>query len=557
MPAHCSRRSLFLPLVFASMFATSVRAQARDSVSIVEVTPKGALRFGVPTDFTFVADVTLASADTAVLTASFNLDDPERYRMVATTALHRGTQRVTLHASAAPVDWSERGAQFGYSVNIRLLESLSADGSIRGLYSLRGTFGVGPAFVPDPTYFEFQVEKPVRRAAISAGPRYPVELRAAGVEGEVLVQFVVDSMGVPLMSTYRVLRSNHDMFSQAVRSALPDMRFTPAEVNGHKVRQLVQQPFVFAIAKGDKGAAPPGAGTVSAAERPALPQMSRAPAPRTGTLDGWTVEQRLTVDSGNGVPPIVSTIRSQGADGRSRTEIESAATLRIGRMVTLRDSASGRTTVLMPSVQQGTVMSRFERPGAPFRVEQTSHSQTITDLGNGERIADRPTHHYRVDGTYESRLSLGARACVLTMATSADYWTTHDPVIVEIQRRMRSLSRDMQANSPMMIAMADSNDLAKLGAPLKVVMHISAAEPPGTKPMTVAYEITAVSQGPLDASIFDPPEGYQLSEFPGLTPSVRTDSLRTQMAERLFDVMLKSMPSAPGQTAKCTPPGKP
>jgi len=34
-----------------------------------------------------------------------------------------------------------------------------------------------------------------------------------------------------------------------VRSALPNMLFLPAEVGGKKVKQLVQQPFVFAIVK--------------------------------------------------------------------------------------------------------------------------------------------------------------------------------------------------------------------------------------------------------------------------------------------------------------------
>jgi protein TonB len=34
-----------------------------------------------------------------------------------------------------------------------------------------------------------------------------------------------------------------------VKNALPRMRFIPAEVGDKKVRQLVQQPFSFAITK--------------------------------------------------------------------------------------------------------------------------------------------------------------------------------------------------------------------------------------------------------------------------------------------------------------------
>ena len=101
----------------------------------------------------------------------------------------------------------------------------------------------------DQTYFEFQVEKPVSQAPGSAAPRYPDILRQAGVEGEVLATFVVDTTGRADVSSFKVLRTTHEAFSTAVRQALPSMRFIPAEVGGKKVKQLVQQPFSFAIVK--------------------------------------------------------------------------------------------------------------------------------------------------------------------------------------------------------------------------------------------------------------------------------------------------------------------
>ena len=80
-------------------------------------------------------------------------------------------------------------------------------------------------------------------------PRYPDILRSAGVEGEVLAQFVVDTTGRVELNTYKTIRKSHDLFEAALRSALPNMRFLPAEVGGRKVKQLVQQPFVFALQK--------------------------------------------------------------------------------------------------------------------------------------------------------------------------------------------------------------------------------------------------------------------------------------------------------------------
>ena len=103
--------------------------------------------------------------------------------------------------------------------------------------------------VANHIYFESQVEKPVMAAPGSPAPRYPEVLKAAGVEGEVDVSFVVDTTGRADPSSLRILKSTHNLFDAAVRSSLPGMRFIPAEVGGRKVWQQVQQPFVFRIIK--------------------------------------------------------------------------------------------------------------------------------------------------------------------------------------------------------------------------------------------------------------------------------------------------------------------
>jgi protein TonB len=101
----------------------------------------------------------------------------------------------------------------------------------------------------DNTYFEFQVEKPVMQAPNSPTPQYPDILRQAGVEGEALVSFVVDTTGRADVASFKIIRTTHELFATAVKNALPRMRFIPAEVGDRKVRQLVQQPFSFAITK--------------------------------------------------------------------------------------------------------------------------------------------------------------------------------------------------------------------------------------------------------------------------------------------------------------------
>ncbi|HVE78324.1 MAG TPA: TonB family protein [Gemmatimonadaceae bacterium] len=108
--------------------------------------------------------------------------------------------------------------------------------------------GTGPVDTDQP-YFEFQVEKVAAQAPGSVAPAYPEMLRSAGVEGTVLAQFVVNTEGKAEPETFKVLKSDHEMFTQAVRNTLPRMKFYPAEVGGRKVKQLVQQPFVFKLAK--------------------------------------------------------------------------------------------------------------------------------------------------------------------------------------------------------------------------------------------------------------------------------------------------------------------
>ena len=110
--------------------------------------------------------------------------------------------------------------------------------------------GVAPlAATNDQPLMEFQVEKPVMAIAGVGNPRYPDILKSAGVEGEVIAQFVVDTLGRAVPGSFKVLKTTHELFASAVRNALPQMRFVPAEVGNHKVPQLVQQPFVFGIQK--------------------------------------------------------------------------------------------------------------------------------------------------------------------------------------------------------------------------------------------------------------------------------------------------------------------
>ena len=107
----------------------------------------------------------------------------------------------------------------------------------------RGGLGSGD---PNRAYNENQVDRAVQ-VTRSAVPRYPEALKSVNVEGEVMVRYIVDARGRVEPGSIQVISTAHRLFSDAVRAALLEMRFRPAEAGGRPVRQLVQQPFKFRL----------------------------------------------------------------------------------------------------------------------------------------------------------------------------------------------------------------------------------------------------------------------------------------------------------------------
>jgi protein TonB len=98
---------------------------------------------------------------------------------------------------------------------------------------------------PNGAWSAEQVDRPVILAPGSPAPAYPDALRAAGIAGSVMMEFVVDTAGRVESGSPRVLTTDHEAFSASVRAVLSRLRFLPAEAQGRKVRQLVRLPFRF------------------------------------------------------------------------------------------------------------------------------------------------------------------------------------------------------------------------------------------------------------------------------------------------------------------------
>jgi Gram-negative bacterial TonB protein C-terminal len=78
-------------------------------------------------------------------------------------------------------------------------------------------------------------------------PEFPPELRDANVQGDVLVQLIVDSAGRADMRSALVLEATRFEFARAVFDVLPDFQFHVATINGCRAKQLVQMPFAFRL----------------------------------------------------------------------------------------------------------------------------------------------------------------------------------------------------------------------------------------------------------------------------------------------------------------------
>jgi TonB family protein len=80
----------------------------------------------------------------------------------------------------------------------------------------------------------------------SAPMRYPQELIANRVQGQVIVHYVVDSTGRVIPPTVLTARSTHDGFTDAVRTFLRSVKYEPARLDHRPVCALLRDwPFTF------------------------------------------------------------------------------------------------------------------------------------------------------------------------------------------------------------------------------------------------------------------------------------------------------------------------
>lgn len=76
-------------------------------------------------------------------------------------------------------------------------------------------------------------------------PGLPARPPSEAGQARVAAQFVVDTAGVPMLNTFHILKATSGASAVAVQEALKTIRYSPAEIGGVRVQQLVQEEFVF------------------------------------------------------------------------------------------------------------------------------------------------------------------------------------------------------------------------------------------------------------------------------------------------------------------------
>jgi periplasmic protein TonB len=94
-----------------------------------------------------------------------------------------------------------------------------------------------------------RVEEVDEPAAIirQPSPRYPSALQHAGLEGRVLLEFVIDTTGHPEPASLRVVERSMAGFDRAALETIQRSLFRPARVRGVPVRQRTLQAIVFRL----------------------------------------------------------------------------------------------------------------------------------------------------------------------------------------------------------------------------------------------------------------------------------------------------------------------
>ncbi len=108
--------------------------------------------------------------------------------------------------------------------------------------------GVANGLVPNADgVFSADVVQEKPEALSGAPPAYPELLKQAGIQGMVMLEFIIDTTGRVEGNSIKVISSANPGFEAPAKTSIARTLFRPARVYGHAVRVLVRQAINFTL----------------------------------------------------------------------------------------------------------------------------------------------------------------------------------------------------------------------------------------------------------------------------------------------------------------------
>jgi len=99
---------------------------------------------------------------------------------------------------------------------------------------------------PAPVYRSCEVATPARQLGTPPRPDWTPP-RPPQACNTALVEFVVDTLGVPEPMGARIVRATDSGLASALLASVPGRRYTPARTRDHAVRQVVRESYVLSV----------------------------------------------------------------------------------------------------------------------------------------------------------------------------------------------------------------------------------------------------------------------------------------------------------------------
>ena len=146
------------------------------------------------------------------------------------------------HAQASVEQLARCAAIPAAALRLQCYDTLAKHKSDSSNQSPQDSSGVIPT--GNEVFMEAIVEE---KPAVLSGPtlQYPEPLRQAQIQGRVLVQAIIDTLGRVEPPSVKVLQSPNPGFDQSAKNYVLKTVFRPARVHSRAVRVLIQIPVDF------------------------------------------------------------------------------------------------------------------------------------------------------------------------------------------------------------------------------------------------------------------------------------------------------------------------